>query len=174
MRRGSIIALLIVATLAAGFVGGVQLGAQAQDATPPASTEAGTTEGAVFRPLAAGTIEVLAPSTANVVLGRLSLAPGASIPFDPEDPSAVLVYQASGELTFRVDVPMTVARAAGSGTPTPPEEVTADTEFTLSDGDSALFPGAMGGEVRNDGTEEATAWVVDISHLTEAPSTPTP
>jgi hypothetical protein len=170
MRWGSIIALLIMVAVAAGFVGGVQPGAQAQDATPPA----GAAEDAVFRPLAAGTIEVLAPSTANVVLGRVSLAPGASIPFDPEDASAILVYQATGELTFRVDVPMTVARAAGAGTPTPPEEVAADTEFTLSDGDSALFPGSMGGEVRNDGTEEATAWVVDIAHLTEAPATPTP
>ena len=174
MRWGSIIALLIVATLAAGFVGGVQPDARAQDATPPASPAAGQTEDAVFRPLAAGTIEVLAPGIANVVLGRVSLAPGASIPFDPADPSAILVYQASGELTFRVNAPMTVARAAGSGTPTPPEEVAAETEFTLRDGDSAIFPGAMGGEMRNDGTEDATAWVVDITHLSEAPATPTP
>ena len=50
----------------------------------------------------------------------------------------------------------------------------ANTEFTLRNGDSALFPGAMGGEVRNDGADEATAWVVDIVHLTEAAATPTP
>ncbi len=82
---------------------------------------------------------------------------------------------ASGELTFRVDVPMSVARAAGGGgTPTPPEEVAADTEFTLQEGDSALFPGTMGGEVRNDGAEQATAWVVDILHVIEAAATPTP
>jgi hypothetical protein len=146
----------------------------AQESTPAAEQAAGTPAPATFRAVAAGLIEVLAPSTANVVLGRISLAPGASIPFDPADLSAILVYAASGELTFRVDVPMTVARGAGGGTPTPPEEVAADTEFTLRDGDSALFPGAMGGEVRNDGADEATAWVVDISHVTDTAATPTP
>ena len=87
---------------------------------------------------------------------------------------AVWVQPVGSELTFRVDVPMTVARAATAGTPTPPEEVAADTEFTLSNGDAAFFPGSMGGEMRNDGTEEATAWMVDVTHLTEAPATPTP
>ena len=145
----------------------------AQEATPPAAPAAGTPEPATFRAVAAGSIEVLAPSTANVVLGRISLAPGASIPFDPMDPSALLVYMATGELTFRVEVPMSVARNP-RGTPTPPEDVAADTEFTLHEGDSALFPGAMAGEVRNAGAAEATAWVVDISHLIEDAATPTP
>ena len=174
MRWGSIVALLIVVTVATGVVRDLQPSVRAQDATPAAEPQAGASEAATFRALAAGSIEVLAPSTANVVLGRITLPPGASIPFDPTDPSAILVYGASGALTFRVEVPMTVARAAGSGTPVPPEEVAANTEFTLRDGDSALFPGAMVGEVRNDGDEEATAWVVDILHFTEGEATPTP
>jgi hypothetical protein len=148
--------------------------AAAQEATPPAEQAAGTPEPARFRAVAAGLIEVLAPSTANVVLGRLILQPGGSIPFDPTDPSAILVYMQAGQLTFRVDVPMTVARAGADGTPTPPEDVAADTEFTLREGDSALFPGTMGGEVRNPGTDEATAWVVDIVHVIETAATPTP
>jgi hypothetical protein len=173
MRWGSIVALLIVATVAAGIVRDVPSIARAQDATP-AAPQAGDSAAAMFRPLAAGTIEVLAPGVANVVLGRITLAPGTSIPFDPMDPSAIMVYASSGELTFRVDVPMTVARTAETGTPAPPEEVAADTEFTLRNGDSAIFPGAMGGEMRNDGDEEATAWLVDIVHLTTGPGTPTP
>jgi hypothetical protein len=52
--------------------------------------------------------------------------------------------------------------------------VAANTEFTLRDGDSALFPGTMAGEVRNAGTDEATAWVVDIVHLIAPAATPTP
>ena len=167
-RRSLVLLVVVLALL------GSLAPTAAQEATPAAEQAAGTPEGATFRALAAGLIEVLEPSTANVVLGRINLAPGASIPFDPSDPSAILVYAASGELTFRVDVPMTVARGAGSATPTPPEEVAANTEFTLRNGDSALFPGAMGGEVRNDGADEATAWVVDIVHLTEAAATPTP
>ena len=166
----SFVLLVVVLT----FMGGLAPAA-AQEATPTAEQAAGTPEPATFRPLAAGLIEVLAPSTANVVLGRISLAPGASIPFDPTDPSAILVYMATGELTFRVDVPMSVARAGGgAGTPTPPEEIAADTEFTLRDGDSALFPGTMAGEVRNAGTDAATAWIVDIVHLVEPAATPTP
>ena len=149
--------------------------AAAQEATPAAEQAAGTPQPATFRALAAGLIEVLEPSTANVVLGRISLPPGASIPFDETDHSAILVYMATGELTFRVDVPMSVARAAdGGGTPTPPEEVAADTEFTLREGDSALFPGTMAGEVRNAGSDEASAWVVDIVHVIPAAATPTP
>ena len=149
--------------------------ATAQEATPPAEQAAGTPDPATFRALAAGLIEVLAPSTANVVLGRMSLQPGASIPFDETDPSALLVYLASGELTFRVDTAISVARAGGAGgTPTPPEDVAADTEFTLGEGDAVLFPGTMAGEIRNTGTEQATAWVVDIVHLVAGTATPTP
>jgi quercetin dioxygenase-like cupin family protein len=162
--------LLVVVLTLLGSLGP----AAAQDATPPSEQAAGTPEPVTFRAVAAGSIEVLAPSTANLVLGRISLAPGASIPFDPTDPSAILMYVASGELTFRVGVPMTVARGGGGGTPTPPEEIAADTEFTLRDGDSALFPGTMAGEVRNAGTDEATAWVVDIVHLMVPAATPTP
>ena len=166
---GSFVLLVVVLALLGSLAP-----AAAQEATPASEQAAGTPDDATFRAVAAGLIEVLAPSTANVVLGRISLAPGASLPFDPMDPSAILVYVATGELTFRVDVPMTVARGTGAGTPTPPEAVAADTEFTLRDGDSALFPGAMGGEVRNAGTDQATAWVVDIVHVTDTAATPTP
>jgi hypothetical protein len=165
-----VFAFLVVLLTLLGSLGS----ATAQEATPLAEQAAGTPEPARFRAVAAGLIEVLSPSTANVVLGRISLQPGASIPFDETDPSALLFYMSSGELTFRVDVPMTVARGGGPGTPTPPEEIAADTEFTLRKGDSALFPGTMAGEVRNPGTDEATAWVVDIVHLVPAAATPTP
>jgi hypothetical protein len=162
--------LLVVVLMLLGSLGP----AAAQDATPASEQAAGTPEPAKFRAVAAGLIEVLAPSTANVVLGRFILEPGASIPFDPTDPSAILVYMQAGELTFRVDVPMTVARESRGGTPTPPEDVAADTEFTLHEGDSALFPGTIAGEVRNAGTDEASAWMVDIVHVIEAAATPTP
>jgi len=165
----SFVLLVVVLTLL-GSLGPVA----AQDATPASEQGAGTPEPAKFRAVAAGLIEVLAPSTANVVLGRFILEPGASIPFDPTDPSAILVYMQAGELTFRVDVAMTVARESRGGTPTPPEDVAADTKFTLHEGDSALFPGTMGGEVRNAGTDEASAWMVDIVHIIEAAATPTP
>src|SRR5918993_5135698 len=159
MRRGSVVALLFTLVLAIGAGQGLSSGTQAQDATPPAEQQAGAPEGVSFVSLASGTIEVLSPGTANLVLGRVRLAPGATLPFDPTDPSVDLVFMGAGTLTFRVDAPMTVIRAVRTGTPVPtePEEIPADTEFTLSDGDFALFPPNAAGEVRNDATEDAVA-----------------
>ena len=176
MRWGFLVALLITVVVATGVVGDLYPRAQAQDATPTAGQAAATPQAARFRTLASGSIEVLAPGTANLGLGRIVLAPGGTLPFDPADPSAVLVYMGTGELTFRVEAPMTVARSVGVGTPVPtePEAVEANTEFIMSEGDSALFPPAIAGEVRNDGDQEATVWVVSVALLAEGAATPTP
>ena len=82
----------------------------------------------------------------------------------------------SGTLTFRVEAAMSVARGARAGTPvaTEPEDIPAGTEFTMSDGDSALFPPNAAGEVRNDSDEDAVAWVTNVSLFTSAAATPTP
>ena len=176
MRWGSLVALFILVALATGSARDLNPSAQAQDATPASEQQAGAPDGVTSRVVASGSIEILAPGTANLNLGRITLAPGATLPFDPLDPSAVLVYTAAGTLTFRVEAPMTVARNVAPGTPVPsqPEAVAANTEFTLRDGDSALFPPAIAGEVRNDGDEEATAWVVNVALQSAAAGTPTP
>ncbi len=176
MRRGSVVALLITLVLAIVASQGMSPSSQAQEATPPSEQPGGVPEGVSFVTLASGTIEVLSPGTANLVLGRIRLAPGATLPFDPADPSVDLVYVSTGTLTFRVEAPMTVARGVRAGTPLPtePEAIPANTEFTLSDGDSALFPPNASGEVRNDGDEDATAWVTNVALFTAAASTPTP
>jgi hypothetical protein len=61
------------------------------------------------------------------------------VPVDPADPSEVLVYMATRALTFRVEVPMAVARA-GAGTPTLPEAVAANIEFTLEPPAKLSYP----------------------------------
>jgi len=164
--------LLVVLLTLLGSLGPVA----AQDATPPSAPAAGTPEPVSFRTLASGSMEILAPGTANLGFGRVNLAPGSSVPFDPADPSVVLVYIASGVATFQVESDMTVSRAVRAGTPMPtePEAIPAGTEFTLSDGDSALFPPNVAGEVRNDGGEDAVAWVVTVAVFAEADATPTP
>ncbi len=175
MRRGSVVALLITLVLAIVASQGMFPSTQAQDATPP-TEQAGAPEGVSFVTLASGTIEVLSPGTANLVLGRIRLEPGATLPFDPTDPSVDLVYVSGGTLTFRVEADMAVARGARAGTPAPaePEDIPAGTEFTMSDGDSALFPPNASGEVRNDGDEDATAWVTNVALFTDTAATPTP
>jgi quercetin dioxygenase-like cupin family protein len=176
MRRGSVIALLTALMLASVAGQGMNPSILAQDATPSAEQQAGAPEGVSFVTLASGTIEVLSPGTANLVLGRIRLAPGAAVPFDPADPTVDLVYMASGTLTFSVEAPMTVARDVSAGTPVPtePEAIEAGTEFTMSEGDFALFPPNASGEVRNDGDEDATAWVTNVALFTTDASTPTP
>jgi quercetin dioxygenase-like cupin family protein len=176
MRRGSFVALLITLVLSIVAGQGLDPSTHAQDATPASEQQTGAPEGVSFVTVASGTIEVLSPGTANLVLGRIRLAPGATLPFDPTDPSVDLLYMSTGTLTFRVEAPMTVARGIRAGTPVPtePEAIPANTEFTLSDGDSALFPPNAAGEVRNDGTEDATAWVTNVALFTAAPGTPTP
>ena len=175
MRRGSVIALLIALMLAIAAGQGMNPSTKAQDATPP-SGQAGAPEGVSMVTLARGSVQVLSPGTANLVLGRVKLAPGATFPFDPTNPSVDLVYMTSGTLTFRVEAPMKVARGAKAGTPVAaePEAIPAGTEFTLSDGDSAIFPPNTGGEVRNDSDQEATAWVTNVSLIPSAAATPTP
>jgi quercetin dioxygenase-like cupin family protein len=170
-RLRSIALLVILLTLLSGVGPAV-----AQEATPASGEVAGTPSAGTLRPLASGSVEVLAPSVANLGFGRITLAPGAGVAFNPMSSAVVLIYVASGAVTFRVEAEMTVTRGAAAGTPVPtePEAVAADTEFTLHEGDSALFPPAIVGEARNIGTDEATAWVVTAAFLTEAAATPTP
>lgn len=176
MRRGSIIALLISLMLAIVAGQGMNPSTMAQDATPPSEQQADAPEGVTFVNLASGTVDVLSPGTANLVLGRLRLAPGATLPIDPTNPSVNLVFMGSGTLTFRVEAPVPVSRVANSGTPVPAgsEEIPAGTGFTMSEGDSALFPPNAAGEVRNDGDEDAVAWVTSMTLFTNGASTPTP
>jgi hypothetical protein len=143
---------------------------------PAALAQEATPEPIRGRTLAAGSVELLESGAANVALGRIVLEPGGSVPFDPADPEALLVYMQAGTLTFRIEAPITVARNPQPGTPTAEEreEFAANTEFTMSEGDSALFPPALAGEVRNDGDEEATVWVVGFAFQPTSLGTPTP
>ena len=104
----------------------------------------------------------------------VTVAPGATVPFNPNDPSASLLLVTTGTLSFNVDKAISIAPHVGAGTPVPtqPEQIQPNTEFTMNEGDSALFPPALTGEVRNDGTDEATAWVVSVA-VQSAAGTPT-
>jgi hypothetical protein len=175
MRWVSFAVLLITLTITA-FVGqGRQSGVLAQS-TPAASPEAGQIKGLGAHTLAAGTLDVFQPGTASLDLGRITLDPGTVVPFNPNNQTADLLLVTTGELTFRVAAPMTVARKAERGTPTPPapEAIAANTEFTLHEGESALFPPATQGEMRNNGSKEATAWVASLGVTSSAAATPTP
>lgn len=171
MRRVSVLLSILVTILIGGVVTGwAGSNARAQEGTP--SAEDFAPEGVTFVPVAFGTADELPATPADFILARFILEPGASFPIEANDPSAALVSIESGAITIQVDVPMTVTRAAtitAFATPEvdessvpPPEEIAADTEFTLEVGDSAFFPGSITGEVRNDGQETAVALLAII------------
>jgi quercetin dioxygenase-like cupin family protein len=152
-------------------VGRGGLSTLAQEGTPSAD-EFAPPEGVSFTPLGFGTAEQLPATPAEFALFRLGFDPGASFSLEASDPSAALVYIETGALTVRVEVPITVTRAAtiaASSTPGAdpnavpmPEEMAAGTEFTMEAGDSAYFPPSIAGEARNDGQETATILIANI------------
>ena len=103
MRRGSVVALLITLVFALVASQGMNPSTRPRMPRHLSGQQAGAPEGVSFVTLASGTIEVLSPGTANLALGRIRLAPGATLPFDPTDPSVDLVFMTAGTLTFRVE-----------------------------------------------------------------------
>ena len=126
-----------------------------------------------FEALGYGAVAELPAAPAELSLFRFGFEPGAGFDLDPEA-SVALVYVEAGVLTFTVDVPMTVLRAAGEGTPFPMQTETfaAGEAFELAEGDSAVFPAGAAGEVRNEGDEAATVLVADVSPAEGAAGTP--
>ena len=129
-------------------------GTFAQEATPSAPM---FPPGVTAQPLAVGPGLPL-PSTADLVLVRLTIAPGTTLPNDPNDPSLALVYVESGTLTLHFTTPLTITRAAAMATlATPeaafpaPEQVAAGATAKLAVGDSVIAPPNAGGDVRNEG-----------------------
>ena len=177
MRRVSV----VVSLLAVVLVGlAVAAGAVAQEGTPAPEEEFELPEGVSFEALGYGTAAELPAAPADIALFRFGLEPGASFPLE-EEASVALVYVESGVLTVVMEGPMTVLRAADAGTPFPMETATfaAGEEFTLEEGDSAIFPPAVAGEVRNDGTEPVALLVADVGPAqgevgTPAAGTPAP
>ncbi|MBW3634046.1 MAG: cupin domain-containing protein [Chloroflexi bacterium] len=165
--RWSVIGVVVTALILTGLAKpGGSPPVRAQGGTPVASPVAGPLPGVTGGTLASSTLEVLTPGTAFLSLGRSILAPGAVVPFDPTDPTADLVYVTAGELTVRVEPPVTVARQVGQGTPAPPPTV-------MRTGDAALFPAFTRGEIRNDGTTAAIVLAANLAVVSTA-ATPTP
>jgi hypothetical protein len=158
MRRSlfSIVAglIMLLGLLGTGRLPGV---AWAQTATPTAD---GMPPGISAQPLALGHVAALPAAPADFLLIRYTLAPGASVLIDPNDPSLTLAYIESGTLTVRFDGPLTVARASAMAALTTPgamgmpatEHIPAGVTATLQAGDSAIGPPNVGGMLRNAGT----------------------
>lgn len=156
MHRASVLLLSAVVLLESSLIGGGALAA-AQVDTPP-TEEGDFGEGVSFEFLGAGETKTLPRDPADIVLVRIGLEPGASLTSDPEDPGIALFAIEAGAVTFSVDAPITVLHLPEGGQPGPDDQhvFAAGEEFTMEEGDSALFPSHLTGEARNDGDEDAS------------------
>ncbi|MDQ3695498.1 MAG: hypothetical protein M3464_18030 [Chloroflexota bacterium] len=167
--------LVLVSVVAVALIGLAALGARpaavAQEATPVTEVVFEDVEAEV---LASGLIPAYPPEPAEMVLLHLRFEPGGRVLIPADDPGLDLVYVEAGTVTVRVTVPVVALRGAVLATPgaRAQEEVPAGTEFTLGAGDSFVAPFLSGGELRNDGAEEA---IVRIAYVAPVPpATPTP
>ena len=86
----------------------------------------------------------------------------------------VLVYVERGTLTVTNTRAATVMRGAALATPgaQAQEAIAAETEFTLTAGDSFFSPAGSGGELRNEGSEEVILLAGLIVPLPDGVATP--
>ena len=176
MRRilslGPLVALFLLCLLVAGRAAAVA----AQEGTP-AAEEMAPPEGVSFEPLTA-VQGVALPNPGDLVVVRIGIEAGSSLPSDPNDPSLGLFLVEAGEVTVNIDAPLRVTRAgsfapalataeAGGAFVSPEETAAARETVTLRVGDVALFPPNAGGEIRNDGAEPA----VGLGFLVVPPET---
>lgn len=169
MRRWSRVYSLAL-VLCLSLVGVGSSAVRAQEATPASGPEEGL--GVTFEPL--GLVPgVSLPSSADLVVVRVTIDPGASSPFDDSDPSGGVLIVESGAFTVRVDEQAwTVSRgaalqeainAADESMSGVIEQVAMSEEATLETGDVAYVPGSVNGELRNDGDEPAVGLAVIIA-----------
>jgi hypothetical protein len=138
----------------------------AQEATP---TMEGPPEGITIEAVTGGRAEALPPAPVRIEVHRVTFASGISFTIPP-GPGVDLVTIESGEMTYRVTQPVTVARGAGAvttqagavGTPGAQEMIPANTEFVLHPGDAFVGPPGAGADLHNAGPEPAVALVVSI------------
>ena len=156
---------VLVSVVAVVLLGMLALHAEpiaiAQEATPAAGDM--MPEGFTFEAITfAFGADVTSP--ADLVVARLTLAPGTTLPGDENDPSVGIVVVESGTLTIQAEGPVTVTRGAGLNEAMAAAEESGDfgslTEpvaegeaVTLEAGDAAYLPPNVAGELRNDGDE---------------------
>jgi quercetin dioxygenase-like cupin family protein len=141
---------------------------------PVAAQEEPLPEGVALEFLAFAVSAPLPEDADDLLLFRMTLAPGASFDIEPDEGSVTLAEVESGTLTSTVDGEVAVSRAEAEEGVT--ETIPADETVTLAAGDSALYPPDLTGAVSNEGSEEVTLLILEAisTASVEAPSMATP
>lgn len=142
--------------LLAGILGASMLiapAAQAQDATPPASTpvaspEATAPQEPTVTNLLTAQVDELPPAPFTVRMLRITLQPGAITPMHSHHGTEIDMVE-TGEVTIRSLGEAPVTRADGT------EEMSTGDELTLTEGDMIHFPSEVGQFFENTGDEPA-------------------
>jgi len=114
--------------------------------------------GQIGRELTSGRFEKPPAGPLHMGLLRITSDPGTvSSGGGPDDPTGALILVESGAVTVRLEEPATITRTTG------PEEVAADTDFTLGPGESFVWEPFVVGEVRNDGQEPAVTFAAFLA-----------
>ena len=164
MRR---VSLVLFVVMLFGSLAVWSFGARAQEPfATPGPGEFELAPGQIGRGLAGGRLENPPPGPLQLELLRFTNYPGSVFTTPEEDPTAALILVESGEVTVRLTAPVTITRTTG------PEEVAADTDFTLGPGESFVWAPFVGGELRNDGQEPAVTLVAFMASAEGAAATP--
>jgi hypothetical protein len=142
-----ILAVVVVLGLAVASGKSLQP-AQAQEATPVTEV---TLEGATIEAGAFGPVPGFPPQPAEIGVLRLRFEPGGRLLVPADDPGMAIYLLDSGTMTIRFSAPVVVVRGEAQAQ----EQIPANTPFALEAGDAFVAPSPSGGELRNDGAEDA-------------------
>lgn len=156
--------LLVVLLLALSTVAPRALPTAAQSATPATDQGEPPMPPGLSAEWVAGAPVTALPDKADlIVMIRLTLAPGAVLPADPNDPTAAFVVVESGTLTLQSAQPLTISRATGQDTPDLKlDQIAPNTKTTLAKGDAVYGGPQTPAEVSNEGSEPAVFLLVNF------------
>jgi quercetin dioxygenase-like cupin family protein len=170
-----IAALAVMSLVSMALIGSVTAPHRAlgQDASPSPGMQA--PEGVTFQFIAYGQLPQNMPPQEAMSMFRISFKPGAGFPVDKTDPTTALVSVERGTLTVTVDADIVVldgGNMTGQMTQQDFKTMPAGQQFTMTVGDSALFPGNTAGTVSNAGTEDAVILVAQLEPPGYSEATP--
>lgn len=101
------------------------------------------------------------PAPASVVLGSLTLAPGAQLPLSALTVPIIFAL-GPGQATLTTNMKGGVVRRSGTEDGLPSEDLPRNTAVTLNEGDASyVLPGTKG-SLTNSGSDPLTLWVVAV------------
>lgn len=182
-RRLSCLAAVLLLVLAGGLAAGSSgSSVSADQGTPPSDDLTNVSPHTTF--LGLGIAEHLPAGSTVFGLIRSAVDPGPSLTYSDASPAVILIYVESGSITFRVERPIQVTRAGSvveflrpdfiGGAVPDVDEIAAGTEFTMEQGDSAIFPAHSAGDYRNDGPEAAVLLLAVLDPSTTRGDSGTP